>query len=386
MVDLRIQIDHAHQSGLRAIAEAEVATAIIEENINHPDILADKLIGYVFSHHPSILDLPPQMSHRYLQAAGIMDHIPNGKELLTTSLLTHLQTAERLLRENKMYATVGSINKGDHIEYWDTEAAMIINLPENIATRALHCNFWVQKMTTAREAQKLFTEDPFWTVVKLAEGSWLPVGNIMIEVGQSGFRIQSPVHDRAGVTRKFGYRREETAMPYEDLTDHWVVTIHIIDSGLLKLLDQIGTETESPIPMIDSPHLSPSIYCRAYSEMLELIYLNPALDIRGVQSDWTWIFWNGNARRFPHQPATQLHEIAGQVVDLGSAEELGDKAQIRFATQNKARAAALQDGTFQPWIVANFVRSNKIANIIKKYGDEAAIQKLRAVQAKCGRM
>lgn len=379
--DSYVHIDQSQKHGLRALAEARIITELIQEHKHNPDILASDMVKYIFTHSPMVLDLPPQIAFRYNEAKRIMNNYPFGEQLLNQSLIKHFAFTEQLYKQKQMLASTTWITRPDiKIEATDFEPSLMINLPDQVAARGHACAHWCQFMIKNGDANKLFNEDPQWSVVKLGSGAWLPVGNLMVEVCQGVSRIQSPAHDRKNVISRLGFAKDVDAVgPREYAMDPWVIMTHIIDKQLLGLLEKIGEYENPSIAMIEDHKLNVGIYCRSYPEIIHLMRLNPLLTIRGVLSDGTWIYWSGNEKFFPNQEVARLHRVAGKKIVVGTADELGMEAQIKFATMNPERRAAYENGQFPVTIVARFINEQDMIAATKKYGDDVAKRKLRAV-------
>lgn len=353
-----------------------MATDSIKEFKNQPDALASELVKYIFMHSPMVLDLPPRVAFRYNEAQRVMENYLEGEHLLNTALLQYFSLKEALYEKKHMYASTSwVVQPGIKIESIDHEPAVLINLPKQAAARGVACARWCQSMIKNEKGNKLFNEDPLWTVVKLGSGAWLPVGNLMAEVCQGVPRIQSPAHDRKGVIRKLGFAKDIVG-PRDYAMDPWVVMTHIVDKKLLDLLERIGIDENANMSMIEDHKLNVGIYCRSYPEIIDLIHRNPLLAIRGVLSDGTWIYWSGNEKFFPHQEVMKLHRVAGEKVVVGTAKELGMEAQVQFATMDPERRAAYEKGEFPVTVVARFIDEPGMIAATQKYGDAIAKQKL----------
>jgi hypothetical protein len=96
--------------------------------------------------------------------------------------------------------------------------------------------------------------------------------------------------------------------------------------------------------------------------------LNPRLPIQGVMSDGTWAYSSELARVFPDQHISRLHDIAGKVIELGSAAELHLPEQIEFATVEPRRRAAYLAGQYSVGVAARFIDRQGMVDVLEQFG------------------
>jgi len=182
----------------------------------------------------------------------------------------------------------------------------------------------------------------------------------MVEVTEGLSRVRTRPHQLADVENKLGVAPQSHG--WGAGLDTWFVMTHIMDKQLLRLAASLG-ET-----MIDGTKLTPEIYAKSYIPIQEIIDKNPGLQIAGVLSEGSWIY-SDSLEAFPDQPVCQIRrEVAGTVVELGPADEIGMPAQAAFATGDPRRAKAAQNGTYTPGVAARFIDYAGIRDIISRLG------------------
>lgn len=356
--------------------EVPQAASISREFIKHegdPDAQAQWLTNYIFGHYPMFLDLPPAVNYRFQEAGRAAARHPVGRERVIKSILTHLEEAGKRFEQG--YTLVTSINPAP--ERLNGDGAQRVYLPDRMRSRALVWNAWAQEMIRSGRINDLFGHDPQWVGVKLADGTWLPAGNLMIEVTQGIGRIQTPAHQIQDLNYRWGFGVGDRG-EWVDL-DRFVIMTHIADKGLLRLADQIGKA--AGLEIIEGMKLTPAVYVRAYPEILDLMRHNSSLHIHDVLSDATWIYNPKLEDLFPRHEVARLHRVAGDVVIVGTAEEMDMPAQVRFATLNPERKVAFEAGTFRVDIASRRIRDSEMVEVTKEYGDEIALERLREIEA-----
>lgn len=354
------------------VPRAAFISKAIMENKDDLDAQTAWFTNYIFGHHPMLLDLPPAVNYRFQEACRAASQHPVGKERIVNSILAHFLKAEKRFRDGYTLAT--SINPTQ--EKLNGDWAEKVYLPERIKSRCLAWNTWAQEMIKSGRINDLFGKDPEWVGVKLADGTWLPVGNLMVEVVQGVGRIQTPAHQKQDLATRWNYDLDDGWVD----VDRWVAMTHIVDKGLLHLANQIGKTTG--VEMIEDFELTPAVYVRAYPEILQLMSLNHQLNIHDVLSDATWIYNPKLEDLFPKQEVAKLHRVAGDIVIIGTAAEMRLPAQVRFATLNPERKAAFESGKYKVEIASRRIRDNEIIEVTKKYGDTIALERLREYEAR----
>ncbi len=315
------------------------------------------LTRHIFGRHPFILDLPPAVLHRYRQSRQYMDSFPNGQAQLTDSILGHFTDAELLLQQG--YANMQTVSIGGMAVSTpkpgtaNGEWVQRVALPESMQRRSLVWNRWTQGQIKDGKIDQLFSTHPQWHGIKTAEGSLLPAGNLNIELVEGLARTKYDLRT---------YAEETWQLPIGDKwgsgLELWFAMTHIIEKDLLKFASTLGPD------MIDGMHLTPDVYAKAYKPIIELIDRNPQLGIQGALSDGTWAYSRRLAELFPDQHISKLHAIAGNVIELGTAEELHVPEQVRFATGEPRRRAAYEAGQYLVDVAARFITRDEMAQVV----------------------
>lgn len=331
----------------------------IKANFEDPNKTAGILRDYIFDSHPWVLDLPPAISHRFSESMRVMESFPNGKENLESLITDYFKKAEeRLLNGYAVVRDVDVLTRKD-AEYENERIK--IHLPESVKRRALVWNKWVQKMIKDGRIKEVFTPKPQGISVRLAEGSLLQAGNLMFEVAQGLGRLHKPEMNPSGLELKEMLATFNDGTQAIVETDHWFILSHIVEKDLLKLSQILGEG------MIDGMKLTPRVYVKSYIPILELIEINPSLDIRGVLSEGTWIYSSELGKLFPEQDISKLHDVAGKVIDIGTAQELGLREQIDFATRDSVRRKSFEDGEYKVTIAARFIDPQEMRKAISEH-------------------
>jgi hypothetical protein len=179
----------------------------------------------------------------------------------------------------------------------------------------------------------------------LAEGIHLQVGNLVIEVGDGRERLNRRPNRELNLAQRWGNPEDDKWGRH----GNWFAMSHIAEKDLLHLSEQVKPG------MIHGMRLTPETYVQSYKDILEIIRLNPAFHINGVLSDGTWAYSDELAQVFPDQHISKLHDVAGDVVNIGTATELGMPIQEYFATLNPERRAAFVAGKYKVTIAARFI-------------------------------
>jgi|GEM_PF-1625103 len=343
-------------------AQAQHTTEVLHHTAD-PNQVAAILTGFIFRTHPDILDLPPAVWHRLQQSQAVMTAYDNGQELLQASILDHFQTAHQGFQEGYTLAETATCMPSNpatpRVVHENGKHAQRIMLPPEVQESAIAWNERAQQMICADNITELFAGHPHWVGVKLAEGSWLQAGNLMMEIGESLARIRTRHHLRAGVEAKLGLtpQSDEWAADLDD----WYIMTHIMDKQLLELASELDED------MIYGRRLTPEVYARSYVPMRHLIEHNPNLHIAGALSDGTWAYSSEVKRLFPQQSIAGLHDIVGTVAEVGTASELNLPAQITFATYNAEREAAFRAGRYHVGIAARFISYEEMGEVIQMF-------------------
>jgi len=220
-------------------------------------------------------------------------------------------------------------------------------------------------MIITGNATELFTDDICRHGAKAAIGQLLPVGNLWVEVAQGGLaRARTPVHRGVDFENQLGvkYSNPDDLMGV-GMAD-WYIMSHIAERGILNLAASLGPN------MIDGMRLTPAVYVRSYSPIVDIIDMNPHLGIQGILSEGSWIYSSELAKVFPDQHVSELNAVAGTVVELGPAEEIGLSIQAVFATLNPEREAAFGSGEYRASVAGRFIDRQGMVGILKKFGIE----------------
>jgi hypothetical protein len=345
-------------SAVSASHEVEAADGSIDQ-------LAVVLGRHVFARHPMILDLPPAVLHRYEQAKRIIGSHPGGIDLLKDTVLARFEEAGEAIQNGHTHMVTHSLAfEGQKPSVVHGTLAQRVQLPDSIQHRALAWNGWVQNQIKGDGIDELFSGHPQWHGVKIAEGSLLPVGNLNFELVQGLARARRSGSKGNYAEADWGLRKDgEWGSGLSD----WFAMSHIVEKDLLRFArDEIGPD------MIDSMQLTPATYAKAYAPVVELIDLNPQLDIQGVLSDGTWAYSNELKRVFPDQHMADLHDIAGTVIELGSADQLGVPEQVLFATADPRRQQAYEAGEYKVSVAARFIDRAGMLAVLKQFGLSAS--------------
>lgn len=325
---------------------------IVQNYRSEPEVLARELTHKIFDHHPDELDLPPHIYHRYKEVKRIMEVCGCSDVILNQALLNHFEEAKTNAIDGIALSTAVTLEPLQ----WNKTPAVKIHLPSEIQHRLITINTWIQTEIQNGNADQVFGQPPLWTVTKLVDGTWLPVGNLMVEVTQGVGRLRTPFHDEKDLIERWGFTHPRAS----DMVDlnRWVVMTHIVDKGLINGLNAIGRIYQ--LPLVPSLKLTKVAYIQSYQEIAELIKLNPHLDIPGVLSDGSWIYDPALADLFPDQEIAQLFSIAGDVVPIASAQAMHQPIQITFATGDATRKKAYGEGRYCPTITARFITNQQI--------------------------
>ena len=346
---------------------AQVASRELDVIDNNPAACAEVLTRYTFHRNPESLDLATALSHRYQQAQDFMSQHPGGKELLNQSLLDYFKLVEQNLRSGFVAMPTNTIASSDPTrpkpELTAGELYQRVFIPESIQRRSLAWNSWAQAKIQAGEVDELFTDSIHRHGAKLASGALLPAGNLLVEVAEGLARVRTPVHRNHRVEELWEI---PTDNEWGSGLDYWFVMSHVAEKGILKLAESIGPD------MIDGMKLTPEVYVRSYNPVVELIDLNPHLNILGILSDGSWIYSRELAEVFPSHHVSKLHDVAGKVIELGTAEELGLPIQAMFATYNPERRRAYEKGEYQATVAARFISRQAMVSILDQFGIKLA--------------
>jgi len=345
---------------------ARNATLELEEHFDDPSANAQTLSQYIFERDPGTLDLVTAMSHRYDQARAFMGRYPDGQERLARSVLEYFQDIHQSLTEGYLPTLTNTIisahSDRPRNQTFKRRSTQLLNLPPIIQSRSLIWNEWAQDKTQGGEIDELFTDEIQRHGAKVAAGALLPAGNLWIEVGEGIERVRGNVGRQLELEKRWGFTYEDKEISWGLGQDDWFVMSHIAEKGILELATSLGPN------MIDGMHLTDEVYVRSYKPIVELIDLNPHLDIRGILSDGSWIYSEELVRVFPDQHVSKIHDVAGMVVELGKADEVGLPIQALFATLNPERRAAYDVGEYHAGVAARFIDRDGMANVLKRFG------------------
>ena len=90
-------------------AEAARVTECLTQVTDDPEQSAFLLTRYTFNTHPDVLDLPPAVLHRFLEANRIMSRFQNGGGLLRDQILGHFQAAENRFAQGFSYTDTATV-------------------------------------------------------------------------------------------------------------------------------------------------------------------------------------------------------------------------------------------------------------------------------------
>jgi hypothetical protein len=342
-------------------AQANWANRAVASVAGDPEKTATILTQFIFETHPDVLDLPPATQHRLEESTQVMRTYVHGEELLTESVLGHYEQAAQKFQNGFTTAQTATIVSADAMRSGPIiENGMLIqkvDLPESVQQKALRWNQWAQRTIKDEGMEALFTAHPNWVGAKLGDGSWLPVGNLMVEVVEGLGRIRTPQHQAQQAEEHWGIGA--TSNEWGNGLDQWFVMTHIMDKELLFLASRLGQN------MIDGMRLTPETYAKSYIPIRQIMEQNPQLAIRGVLSDGTWAYSSDLFRLFPQQPISGLHDIAGDVLDVGSAADLGMHAQIEFATHDAERREAFLKGLYDVRIASRFIDYEAMGDVLR---------------------
>lgn len=343
--------------------DAKQASEAIEAEIDDPEASTKWLTQYIFHRSSEHLDLVAAMTHRYQQADTFMSHYPNGHELLAGSILNHLQSVATRLQVGYVAMSTNTIISST--ELVAGELSQRVYIPPVIQSRSLTWNHWAQDRIREGEVDSLFTDSTYRHGMKVASGALLPAGNLWVEVGEGLARLRWAPGPR-DIEQQLGISETSEWDPIGDFWHkgfgRWFVMSHIAEKDILRLSESIRPG------MIDSMKLTPAAYVQSYKPIIDLMDLNPQLAIEGILSDGSWIYSNELAQRFPDQHVSGLHDIAGQVVELGGAEEIGLAIQAMFATYDPKRHAAYESGDYKAGVAARFINREGMVSALSKFG------------------
>lgn len=336
----------------------------IRETSGDSHATASKLTQYIFDTHPDVLDLPPAVSHRFHQSQAVMARFPQGEKILEKTILARFQEAEERFKQGYSFVVTSTVIGFDPKRpsplSCDGSLVQKINLPEQIQRRALVWNVWVQEMIKKGDTDKLFSHHPEWLGIKPAEGTLFQAGNLMFEVVEGLGRLYIP--DRTHNLTKRWNLGGNMSWPDDGEPDQWFIMTHIVEKDLLELSTKVGDN------MIDGKRLTPEVYAKSYIPILQLIKLNPQLSIKGVLSDGSWIYSKELTKLFPQQAIAGLHDIAGDVVDIGTASELNLPEQIDFATHDSTRKKAFLEGRYGVSVASRFIDPDGMKKVLESFG------------------
>jgi hypothetical protein len=345
---------------------ARQASEAIEALSDEPDACAERLTQYVFNRTAQYLDLANAMTHRYGQASEFMSRYPNGHDLLRDGILNRFRSVEKRLNSGYIAMPTDTVISADprqpSPELIAGELIQRVYVPPVIQSRTLAWNRWAQDKTQNGEVDTLFNDPTYRHGTKIAVGSLLPAGNLWVEVGEGLTRLRRAPHGREA--------EQEFDLPTTDEwgsgLEFWFVMSHIAEKDILAL-----SESVQPA-MVDGLKLTPEVYARSYQPIIDLVDLNPQLDIKGILSDGSWIYSSELAEKFPDQHVSNLHDIAGKVVELGDADAIGLPIQALFATFDARRRAAYETGDYKVGVAARFIDPQGMIEVLGSFGLQEA--------------
>lgn len=144
------------------------ATRIIESHQGDECSLAAKLLkGYVFANHPSMLDLPPNVTHRLKETIRVVTekNPETGMEIVSQSLLEHYQ-------QTKIQLDSGGLDIQTITPLQSREGKMRIKLPSAILARTKAINQWMLGRMSQAELLATFDDPALGTIAaKLVDGN-----------------------------------------------------------------------------------------------------------------------------------------------------------------------------------------------------------------------
>ena len=325
--------------------------------------VAKKLVQYLFDTHPHVPDFASGISYRFGQVQKVIEQYPNGNEVLQGEILNDFLEAEGRIQDGYTYVVTSTLfSSHPDIPKPIHHAGHLVQkimLPESVQRRSLTWNRWAQNTINSGDMEKLFSEHPYSLGIESARCTKLPVGNLVVELGEGLARVRTPIHRN--------YDLEATwELPVDGEwgsgLDLWFVMTHVMEKDMLNLAASIGEN------MIDGRKLTPEVYAKSYVPILQLIELNPHLPIQGVLTDGSWIYSSDLMKYFPEQPIARLHDLAGNVIDLGPALELGLPEQVDFATKDPTRRQAFLKGQYGVNVAARFIRPAQMRSVIGRFG------------------
>lgn len=344
-----------------AYFDARRATVSLETS-NDPYENADALCHYVFHRHPDSLNLASELTYRYTQAAEYMSARPNGSNILNERFLSYFQGVHDRLMSGYVAMSTPTIISADNnrpqSEWVEGESCQRVYLPDTVRDRSLTWNKWAQQLIKDGKTEELFTGEFYRHGAKVAAGALLPVGNLWIEVGEGLARVRTRLHRSLEVESQWNL---PTDGEWGSGLDFWFVMSHIVEKGILELSESIRPG------MVDGMKLTPEVYVQSYKHVVDLIRLNPHLDIKGILSDGSWIYSHELTDVFPNQHVSRLHDIAGKVVELGPATLVGLPAQVKFATLNPVRQAAYETGGYKVGVAARFIDLKTMTKVLETF-------------------
>lgn len=342
-------------------AQADWANRAVANVEGDVDKTAALLTRFIFETHPDVLDLPPAVHHRWEQSTHVIGAYKDGERVLTDHLIAHYEHAGQKIQQGYTTAQTVTIQSADQMRPGPVvEHGMLVQnvtLPDSVQHKALRWNQWVQQ--TLKDPHEgpaaLFGNHPAWVGAKLGDGAWLSVGNLMVEIAEGLARVRTTHHQPHNVEDRWNLG---TSHEWGDGLDYWFIMTHLKDKALLHLASRLGQH------MIDGMQLTPQTYARSYVPIRQLMEQNQHLAIRGVLSDGTWAYSSELSELFPDQAISGLHDIAGDVVDLGPAADLGMDAQIEFATRDPRRREAFYRGEFNVHIASRFIDYDGMGRVL----------------------
>lgn len=323
----------------------------ISEAGDDPILASDYLTEFLFRAYPNIPDYAPSLSDRFKSALFVMETYPHGRRVLMENISEYFTQKQKTLEAGYMLTPSSNYFGYEGLTKIFTNYERV-NVTDQIAQRAITWNKFVQDMISSGQEEKLFTEHPYTQAIRPADGTKLPVGNLVVEVIPWAQRLETSAHIGQNLQERWSLN---------DPPNQWFVMTHVMEKDMLNLARSLETNT------IDGMHLTPEVYAKSYKQILDLIRINTHLNIPGVLSDATWIYSSELKKLFPNQAISKLHDMAGDVVELGPAEEIGMPEQVIFATQNQERKQAYEEGKYKVSVVSRFIDKAGMEAVVRRY-------------------
>ncbi len=181
-----------------------VNTKLIEAGEN-AQAAAQILVQFIFDSFPSVPDYSPALSIRFRDSLQVIDTFKGGRDLLQENILGYFRQVEADLRNGFSFSS-NTDYFGSKPLRKEGRTATKVNLTGSIVEGSLAWNRFAQSKIENREMEQLFTEHPFTHAVRPAEGTKIPVGNLVVEVTPGVGRLELPAHRRQNLRARWGLK------------------------------------------------------------------------------------------------------------------------------------------------------------------------------------